>query len=119
MKLLDILNESDSEKRIKNIYNALKKGKVTVHEIKDGGDKIPTRYGYELNNNYNHIDRIGDEECIVTVLMTGGDRLKVYEILPNGEEVYLDKNKGSNIYIYEKVSKKIRLKFQNFNIELR
>jgi len=49
--------------------------------------------------------------------MTGGDRLKVYEILPNGEEVYVDKNR--NIFIYEKVSKKIRLKFQNFNIELR
>ena len=118
MKLLDILNESDSEKRVKNIYNALKKGKVTVHEIMDGGDKIPTRYGYELNDNYKYNDR-GDEQCTVMVLMTGGDRLKVYEILPNGEEVYLDKNKGSNIYIYEKVSKKIRLKFQNFNIELR
>ena len=116
MKLLDILNESDSEKRVKNIYNALKKGKVTVHEIKDGGDKISTRYGYELNNNYKYFDR-GDEQSIVTVQMTGGDRLKVYEILPNGEEVYLDKNR--NIFIYEKVSKKIKLKFQNFNIELR
>mgnify|MGYP000149989804 FL=1 len=117
MKLLDILNESDSEKRVKNIYNALKKGKVTVHETMDGGDKIPTRYGYELNNNYKYFDRGEGESCIVTVQMTGGDRLKVYEILPNGEEVYVDKNR--NIFIYEKVSKKIRLKFQNFNIELR
>jgi hypothetical protein len=116
MKFIDILNESDSEKRVKNIYNALKKGKVTVHETMDGGDKIPTRYGYELNNNYKYFDR-GDEQSIVMVLMTGGDRLKVYEILPNGEEVYVDKNR--NIFIYEKVSKKIRLKFQNFNIELR
>ena len=118
MKLLDILNESDTEKRVKTIYNALKKGKVIVHDIKIRGDKTSTKYGYELNDNYKYFDR-GDEQSIVMVQMTGGGRLKVYKIKEDGKEVYLDKDKGSNIYIYDKVSKKIKLKFQNFNIELR
>jgi hypothetical protein len=126
MKLLDILNESPSfytgpsqekktkmVKKVKNVYAALKTGVISVGFKYGNGNEV--KYKYVLNNEYTL--GIGPEFTIVFVLMDP-IKFQLYEII-DGNEWHVDKNDGSNLFLYEKAWGKISEKFKKFDLTLR
>ena len=126
MKLLDILNESPSfytgpsqekktkmVKKVKNVYAALKTGVISVGFKYGNGNEV--KYKYVLNNEYTL--GIGPELTIVFVI-TDPIKYQLYEII-DGNEWHVDKNDGSNLFLYEKAWGKISEKFKKFDLTLR
>lgn len=111
------------EKKIKNVYKSLRKGIVTSKGTGiisvDKEEPKTIKYRYELNDRYKYINHGKNSIPIIVVNTIPGERLKIYEIQPDGKEVFLDKNKHLNSFTYNKVFNLIVLKFQIFNIALR
>jgi len=121
MKLLDIINEEGpSEKyknkqvnKVKNVYSALKTGVISVGFKYGNGNEV--KYKYVLNNEYTL--GIGREFTVVFVI-TDPIKYQLYEII-DGNEWHVDKNDGTNLFLYEKAWAKISGKFFNFDLILR
>jgi hypothetical protein len=136
MKLIDILNEekfivkneanvSQEElnkyvKKLKLIYKTLKTGNIKIKE-----DDTIKKYSYVLNDIYAIIANysIGTRMVITPDGLIkdalARHKFKLYEIQPNGEKVFIDKEVIANWFLYTKVWNKIAYKFQVLNVALR
>jgi hypothetical protein len=99
-----------SVKKLKVIYKALKNGRITIND-NDGPEK---KYRYVLNDVYKLIvnDEAGTRMIIAPEgLVKDGAKYKLYEIQPNGEEVFIEKEKNLNTDICGRdTSNKSRMK---------
>lgn len=100
-------------KKVKNVYAALKTGVISVGFKYGNGNEV--KYKYVLNNEYTL--GIGPELTIVFVI-TDPIKYQLYEII-DGNEWHVDKNDGSNLFLYEKAWGKISEKFKKFDLILR
>ena len=106
-----------SVKKLKVIYKALKKGKITIND-NDGPEK---KYRYVLNDIYALIvnDVAGTRMIIAPEgLLIDGAKYKLYEIQPNGEEVFIEKDKNLNRFLYTRIWGKIVRIFHNYDTKV-
>jgi hypothetical protein len=121
MKLLDIINEEGPSeekktkmvKKVKNVYAALKTGVISVGFKYGNGNEV--KYKYVLNNDYVMVFQ--PDHTIIFIKM---DPIKyqLYEIL-DGNEWFVGKPDGTNLFLYEKAWKLISDRFEKFNLILR
>jgi hypothetical protein len=103
-----------SIKKLKVIYKALKNGKITINDD-DGPEK---KYRYVLNDIYKLIvNNEAGTRMIITPegLVENGAKFKLYEIQPNGEEVFIEKDKNLNGFLYTKIWNKIVVRFYKYD----
>jgi len=103
-----------SVRKLKLIYKALKNGEITINDD-DGPEK---KYRYVLNDIYAlTVNDLAGTRMIITPdgLVQDGLKFKLYEIQPNGEEVFIEKDKFLNRFLYTRIWNKIVVRFAKYD----